>query len=201
MSCVYQELRQRVRPAALASAPSPGRTVAGSAWSPLPWLGDAGGRTRLNTAFRCKLLSSRLDVAAHCDAQAGEDVSDFYKLPWLKDYQRKRGGSAGLGWGKLRVRGCGSPGSRRRRFQWRVGCHAWGWYVLVLQRNHFKAFLLSRRVGCRREMLCCAGLCRVGAGGTAGRGVRFARAGSGELVPGGTFLLGGREHLGSSLCA
>lgn len=41
----------------------------------------------------------------------------------------------------------------------------------------------------------------MGAGGTAGRDVRFARVGSAELVPGETFLLGGREHLGSSLCA
>lgn len=167
---------------------------------PLPWWGDAGGCTRLNTAFRCKLLSSTLDVAAHCDGQAGEDVSDFYKLPWLKDKQRNPKGWAGLGWGKLHGGGCGSPRSRRR-LQSRVGCCAWGCYMLVLQRNDFKAFPTSRRVRCSREMLCYPGLCRVGAGGTAGRDVRFASAGSGEPAPGGTFLLGGREHLGSSLCA
>lgn len=57
----------------------------GGRLEPLPRLGDAGGCTRLNTAFRCKLLSSTLDVAAHCDGQGGEDVSDFCKLPWLKD--------------------------------------------------------------------------------------------------------------------
>lgn len=50
-------------------------------------------------------------------------------------------------------------------------------------------------------MLCCPGHCHVGAGGAAGRDVRFASVGSAELVPGETFLLGGREHLSSSLCA
>lgn len=44
------------------------------------------------------------------------------------------------------------------------------------------------------------GLCHVGAGGMAGRDFRFAGAGSAELVPGETLLLGGREHLSSSLC-
>lgn len=34
----------------------------------------------------------------------------------------------------------------------------------------------------------------------AGGDVRFASVSSAELVPGQTFLLGGREHLGSSLC-
>ena len=36
MSCVYQELKQRVRLAALASAPSPELAVVGDAWSPCP---------------------------------------------------------------------------------------------------------------------------------------------------------------------
>lgn len=50
-----------------------------------------------------------------------------------------------------------------------VRCWSWGWYMLPLQRSHCKAFPASRRVRYRREMLCCAGLRHVGAGGTAGR--------------------------------
>lgn len=64
--------------------------------------------------------------------------------------------------------------------------------MLVLQRNNFKAFPASRRVRYRREMLCCPGLCRVGAAGTAGRDARFASVGSAELVPGEPFLPAGR---------
>lgn len=82
------------------------------------------------------------------------------------------------------MQGCGCPGSWGR-FQSCVGCCAWGWYVLVLQRNYFKAFPASGR-----EMLCCPGL--------VGRGARLASAGSAELVPSGTCLLGGREHPGCS---
>lgn len=42
-------------------------------------------------------------------------------------------------------------------------------------------------------MLCCPGL--------GGRGARFASGGSAELVPSGTFLLGGREQPGRARCA
>lgn len=117
--------------------------------------------TRLNMAFRYRFLTSTLDVAAHCDGQTGEDRNDFYKLPWPKVWQRKRERSGVQGWEKLCGRSCGSPGSWRRRFEQRVECCAWGWYVLVLQRDNFKAFPASRRVRCGRERLCCLGLCCV----------------------------------------
>lgn len=48
MSCVYQELKQRVHLAALASVLSPQLPSGGGRLEPLPWLGDAGGCTRLN---------------------------------------------------------------------------------------------------------------------------------------------------------
>lgn len=74
------------------------------------------------------------------------------------------------------------PGSWGR-FQSCVGCSAWGWYMLVLQRNDFKAFPASRR-----EMLSWTGWKR-------------CQVCQWWAQPIGTFPFGGTEHPGCSRCA